>query len=111
MKKQALIVVFILFSISGFSQVINPIYGDQIIIRRRDTASAELQIINSTRNVTGGFLKNTGSGHTTFDFPAWSIITGKPTNFSTTYALSNDIKDSILARLRIIDTAGMLVGY
>ncbi len=41
----------------------------------------------------------------------WDSITGKPSNFSTTYALSNDIQDSITARLRLIDTAGMLSPY
>ncbi|MCK9402931.1 MAG: hypothetical protein M0Q26_06000 [Chitinophagaceae bacterium] len=44
----------------------NPIYGKKVIIKTRDSSSAELQIINSTRTVTGGFLMNTGSGNTQF---------------------------------------------
>lgn len=54
----------------------------------------------------------------------WDSISGKPANFSTTYALSNDVRDSIQARvrqnyvdsiagllLRIADTASMLESY
>lgn len=37
----------------------------------------------------------------------WDSITGKPSNFATTYLLSNDVKDSIQARVRYIDTASL----
>jgi len=41
----------------------------------------------------------------------WNDITGKPSNFPTTFALSNDIPDSIRLRLFISDTATMLLPY
>ena len=41
----------------------------------------------------------------------WDSVLGKPTNFPTTYALSNNVRDSILARVRYIDTAAMLSPY
>lgn len=37
----------------------------------------------------------------------WDSITGKPSNFATTYLLSNDVKDSIQARVRYVDTASL----
>ena len=33
-------------------------------------------------------------------FPSWAEITGIPANFTTTYALSNDVKDSTQSRVR-----------
>lgn len=35
--------------------------------------------------------------------PSWEEISGTPSNFNTTYALSNDLKDSIQERLRIVN--------
>jgi len=73
-----------------------------VIIKTRDTSSAELTIHNSTRTVQG-YLKNaSGTGKTMFAFPAWAEILSKPSNFSTTYALSNDVRDSIQARQKSI---------
>lgn len=46
--------------------------------------------------------------------PSWIDITGKPSNFSTTYALSNDVKDSIQKRLSVTITSpalGNLIRY
>jgi hypothetical protein len=40
-------------------------------------------------------------------FPTWSEVTGKPTNFATTFALSNDIQDSLNSKLSIRDTANL----
>ena len=98
--------LLILFALLGFSmtivhaQAVNTIYGKDVVISTRDTSSAELTIKNSTRTVQG-YLKNaSGTGKTMFAFPAWSEILNKPSNFNTTYALSNDVKDSIQARQR-----------
>lgn len=129
MKKLIFFLTLLLSLTNLFSQE-NPIYGSKVVIRKRDTSSAELQIINSTRNVSG-FLKNTGGGNTIFKIPSqseiaalpdsllarytktqadarfksisyipdWLELTGVPSNFSTTYALSNDIQDSILNKV------------
>lgn len=129
MKKLIFFLTLLLSLTNLFSQE-NPIYGSKVIIRKRDTSSAELQIINSTRNI-GGFLKNTGGGNTIFKIPSqseiaalpdsllvrytktqadarfksisyipdWLELTGVPSNFSTTYALSNDIQDSLLNKV------------
>jgi hypothetical protein len=45
------------------------------------------------------------SGGSTVTTLPWDSITGKPANFSTTYALSNDIADSIQARVIVKDNA------
>lgn len=129
MKKLVFFLTLLLSLTNLFSQE-NPIYGSKVIVRKRDTSSAEFQIINSTRNVSG-FLKNTGGGNTIFKIPSqseiaalpdsllarytktqadarfksisyipdWLELTGVPSNFSTTYALSNDIQDSLLNKV------------
>lgn len=111
MRKQLVIILTLLaFSIVVHAQT-NTIYGKDVVISTRDTSSAELTIKNSTRTVQG-YLKNaSGTGKTMFAFPAWSEITSKPSNFNTTYALSNDVKDSILKRVAIRDTSAMLNPY
>lgn len=48
------------------------------------------------------------TGVTTTSLP-WDSVTGKPVNFGTTYALSNDVKDSILARVTL-STAQTITG-
>jgi hypothetical protein len=67
------------------------LYGDLIRIWNRNGSPAELKIENSTKAITGGFLKNTGGGSTQFalltasDIPNldWSkITTGKPTTLA-----------------------------
>jgi hypothetical protein len=44
-----------------------------------------------------GYWRKVGTGAITSI--AWDSITGKPVNFPTTYALSNDVKDSIQSRV------------
>ena len=56
-----------------------------------------------------GSWRKVGSAATT-SIP-WDSVSGKPLNFPTTYALSNDVRDSIQARLRKTDTAAMLAPY
>lgn len=128
--KKLIFFLTLLLSLTNLISQENPIYGSKVIVRKRDTSSAEFQIINSTRNVSG-FLKNTGGGNTIFKIPSqseiaalpdsllsrytktqadarfksisyipdWLELTGVPSNFSTTYALSNDIQDSLLNKV------------
>lgn len=130
MKRYLLFFLLLIAGAAG-AQAPNIIYGKDVIISTRDTSSAELTILNNSRNVLG-FFKNIGGGKGQYRlltqadvtglsdsllarytktqadarfkaigwFPAWSEVTSKPTNFSTTYALSNDMQDSILNRLR-----------
>ena len=53
-----------------------------------------------------GLVKKLGTSRMT-----WDSILNIPANFATTYALSNDVKDSILRRVRYIDTPGIVSGY
>jgi hypothetical protein len=130
MKRYLLFFLLLIAGAAG-AQAPNIIYGKDVIISTRDTSSAELTILNNSRNVLG-FFKNIGGGKGQYRlltqadvtglsdsllarytktqadarfkaigwFPTWSEVTSKPTNFSTTYALSNDVQDSILNRLR-----------
>jgi hypothetical protein len=134
MRKYLLIFLLLIAGAAG-AQAPNIIYGKDVRISTRDTSSAELTIINSTRNVLG-FFKNIGGGTGRYTIitqadvaglsdsllirytkaqadarfkaiawvPSWADVTGKPTNFSTTYALSNDVQDSILIRLKKADS-------
>jgi len=128
--KKYFFILLLLISAAGYSQAPNIIYGKDVIIKARDTSSAELTIKNSTRNVLG-YFKNIGGGKGQYTIihqvditglpdslltrytkaqsdarykpisyvPDWLELTGVPSNFSTTYALSNDIQDSLLNKV------------
>jgi hypothetical protein len=83
MRKIIFFISLLLIFSSAFSQD-NIIYGSKVIVRKRDTSSAEFQIINSTRNVQG-FLKNTGGGNTSFKILDSSDVTGLPNSLLNRY--------------------------
>lgn len=75
-----LFLTMIICSQSVYGQAENIIYGKQVTIKTRDTSSAELKVVNSTRNVPG-YLKNVGGGQTRFTLPDYTELINKPTTF------------------------------
>lgn len=69
-----------MISLTSQAQVENVIYGKTVTVKTRDTSSAELKILNSTRN-TPGYLRNIGGGLTRFVLPDYSELINKPTTF------------------------------
>lgn len=74
------LLTMMMISSSSHGQTENIIYGKQVTVKTRDTSSAELKIVNSTRNVPG-YLKNIGGGLTRFTLPDYSELINKPTTF------------------------------
>jgi hypothetical protein len=58
-------VLAFLLPAAAFSQYIHKIKADSVLITN-DSCTAELNLENSTKNVTGGFLYNKGKGRTEF---------------------------------------------
>jgi hypothetical protein len=115
--KKLLVIIFCCMAQAGFSQT-QELVGDLIKIWKRNGQPAELQLMNSTKTITGGFLKNTGSGMTSFalltpgDIPSldWSkITTGKPTTLAG-YGITDATLQNILTNGNSASTDITLLG-
>jgi len=67
MKKISVSAIFCLIGFMASAQFIYKIKADSVLITN-DSCNAELNLENSTRNRTGGFLKNRGNGRTQFAY-------------------------------------------
>jgi hypothetical protein len=67
-----LVMLASLLPVTAFSQYIHKIKADSVLITN-DSCTAELNLENSTKNVTGGFLYNKGKGRTEFRKPLTKI--------------------------------------
>jgi hypothetical protein len=133
MKKLFFVLLLIVAAVCGNAQTIvktNDLLGQLTRIWNRDGSAAELKIENATKSITGGFLRNTSGGATSFalltasDIPSldWSkITTGKPTTLAgygitdpivlTSGSYSNPAWITALAWSKITGTPTTLAGY
>ena len=117
--KKILFLFFLLISVVSFSQTWQPsaqytkpngVWAANVLRLPSDTVNYKTGLAQIGYNAyigNGSYWVKIANSNSIY----WDSILGKPSNFTTTYALSNDVKDSILARVRYIDTSNMLSPY
>ncbi len=122
--KKLLTIIFLALAFTGESQTYNQLsttYGSFLRRIRPDStlhiptfngAPVGVSSLRSTQQDRGAFYYDSAGKKVYIFHPkdltwtliggssiAWDSVTGKPVNFSTTYALSNDVRDSIQSRV------------